>query len=283
MTAEMEKHEVDVRGASSGGEVHLVRDLLDKQLVDRRHEPMGRVDGVVLTFADGEQPRVASLESGMGVGGERVSGLLGRCVRAAGRRWGLREGKPLEIAWEDVARVGIETVLDLDANDTVALAWEHWLRERVVSRLPSLKPENKKKHEEQKPESFPPPRPSDGSDAERVPRHHVRLHRLLGRQVHDAHGKPAGRLEEAKGRMIDSQCLVEEFLLGRGGLLERLSVADLSLVPLRLLGAPHAGDGLRVPWQQMDLSDPTRPRLRCTRDELKAMQPPEEAQTANSR
>ena len=63
MTAEMEKREIDVRVA--GGDVDLVRDLLDKQLVDRRHEPMGRVDGVVLTFADGEQPRVTSLESGM--------------------------------------------------------------------------------------------------------------------------------------------------------------------------------------------------------------------------
>jgi hypothetical protein len=69
--------------------------------------------------------------------------------------------------------------------------------------------------------------------------------------------------------------VVEEFLLGRGGLLERLSVADLSLVPLRLLGARHAGDGLRISWQQMDLSDPARPRLRCRCDDLKVMPPPQ--------
>jgi sporulation protein YlmC with PRC-barrel domain len=274
MTAEVEKHEVDVRGGGVGSEVHLVRDLLDEQLFDRRHQPMGRVDGIVLAFADAEPPRVASLESGIAVASERVSRLIGRCVRAMGRRWGLREGKPLEIPWEDVARVGIETVLDLDADDTVALAWEHWLREKVVSRLPSLKPRKKQKQDEEKVESFPPRPPAD-SDREGARRHHVRLHRIVGREVHDIDGKRAGHLEEARGRVVHGQCVVEEFLLGRGGLLERLSVADLSLVPLRLLGARHAGDGFRVPWQQMDLSDPARPRLRCRCDDLKAMPPPQ--------
>src|SRR5690349_1144592 len=99
MTASgMEQNAIDVRGA--GGKVDLVRDLLDKQLVDRRHEPMGRVDGVVLTFADGEQPSVASLESAIPIAAERAARLLGRSVRGVGRRCGLREGKPMEIAWE---------------------------------------------------------------------------------------------------------------------------------------------------------------------------------------
>jgi hypothetical protein len=269
MTAGIEQHEIDVR-SGAGGAVDLVRDLLDKQLVDRRHDPMGRVDGIVLTFADDQQPSVSSLESGLGVAAERVSRLLGRGVRAAGRRWGLREGKPMEIAWRDVARVGIETVLDLNATQTLAQAWEQWLSEHVVSWLPSLKPRKEEKPQPQKPEVFPPP--SD-SAAARLPagvqRHHVRLHRILGRQVCDSQGKPAGRLEEAKGRIVNGRCVVDEFLLGRGGLLERLSVADLSMVPLRLLGAPHAANGYRVPWHQMDLTDSARLRLRCSVDELK--------------
>jgi sporulation protein YlmC with PRC-barrel domain len=272
MTAEMEKHEIDVRGA--GGEVDLVRDLLDKQLVDRQHNPMGRVDGVVLTFADGEQPCVASLESGLTVSSDRVSRLLGRFVRAAGRGWGLREGKSLEIAWRDVARVGIETVLDLEANDTAALAWEHWLEVKIISRVPSLKPAKKPREDEEKPETFPPPRPESHDHGPH--RHDVRLHRILGREVFDLQGERAGHLEEAKGRIVNGRCVVDAFLLGRGGLMERLSVADLSMIPLRALGAPHAINELRVPWNLMDFTDPARPRLRCTKDELTAMQPPPE-------
>jgi hypothetical protein len=183
----------------------------------------------------------------------------------------LRGGKPMEIAWRDVARVGIETVLDLNSADTPAPAWEQWLKEHVVAWLPSLKPPNEEKPpQQQKPETFrPAPESAAPAPGGKVPRHHVRLHRLLGRQVDDSQGKPAGHLEEARGRVVNGRCVVDEFLLGKGGLMERLSVADLSMAPLRLLGAPHAANAYRIPWQQMDLTDPARPRLRCTMDELK--------------
>ena len=71
---------VDVRGA--GGPLHLVRDLLDDQLVDNRHDPMGRVDGVVLALGEGRQPRIAFIESGITVSSGRLSRRLGHWVRA---------------------------------------------------------------------------------------------------------------------------------------------------------------------------------------------------------
>ena len=144
----MEKQAVDVRdGSGEGKEVHLVRDLLDKQLGDKDHDPLGRADGVVLVLREAEPPRVAALECGLPVVADRLHRRLGWWVRAAGLRWGLRRGRTMRVPWAKVKKVGIETELDLEADLTEALTWEHWLRDRVVGRIPSLKPKNKKQKE----------------------------------------------------------------------------------------------------------------------------------------
>jgi hypothetical protein len=144
----MEASVIDVRGA--GGGVHLVRDLLDKQLVDNRYDPVGRADGVILLVADGSQPRVTCIECGITVSTARLSRRLERWVRAAARRWGLRRGRPTRIPWSKVKKVGIETELDLQADFTPALVWEQWLWEHVVRHIPSLKPRKKQKHGEER-------------------------------------------------------------------------------------------------------------------------------------
>src|SRR3954453_13425743 len=106
--------ERDAVNIAVGGEIHLVRDLLDDQLVDRHRMPMGRADGIILAVPEGGQPRVASIESGITVASGRVGQGLGRGVSVVARRWGIRRGVPVRIAWPKVLRVGIETVLDLD-------------------------------------------------------------------------------------------------------------------------------------------------------------------------
>ena len=144
----VDRDAVDLRGGAEGAELHLVRDLLDKQLIDRHEEPMGRADGLVLTVTDGRQPYLAFVESGTTAAAERLHRRLGRWARAAARRWGLRRGKPVRIPWARVVKVGIETELDVDAGETGALVWEHWLLRHVVGRIPSLKPRNKEKEKE---------------------------------------------------------------------------------------------------------------------------------------
>jgi hypothetical protein len=42
----------------------VVREVLDKQLVDRHHRPMGRADGIVVEIRNGQAPRVMYLETG---------------------------------------------------------------------------------------------------------------------------------------------------------------------------------------------------------------------------
>jgi hypothetical protein len=256
--SDSEARKIDVRGA--GGELHVVRDLLDKQLVDRHHDPLGRVDGLIMVVPPGAPPRLATVESGITVAADRLGRRVGRFVRAVARRWGLRHGVPLRVRWSQVVSVGIEMELDLDANATPALAWEHWLGEHVVRYVPSLKPEDKKKHA---PHPDGQPEPAAPPPAKTLPRgRRVRVHKLLNRQVFGPDGKPVGRIEELRARVREGACVVEEYVLGREGLMERLSVSELSLVALGALGARRGATGRAVPWDQLDLTDPHRPRLR---------------------
>jgi sporulation protein YlmC with PRC-barrel domain len=90
----------------------------------------------------------------------------------------------------------------------------------------------------------------------------VHLELLLGRRVRDSRGRAAGRIEEVVADREDLDCVVREFHLGPHALVERLS---LPLVRI-LRGRSH---GLRrVPWDRLDLTDPVRPRLTCTLEEL---------------
>jgi hypothetical protein len=91
----------------------------------------------------------------------------------------------------------------------------------------------------------------------------VRVQDLVGRRVVDANGKGAGRIESIRASWKGDHCLVEAFELGSAALLHRLGISAA-----RLFGWPLAGEPRRVPWQQMDLSDPEKPKLRCAVEEL---------------
>ena len=85
----------------------------------------------------------------------------------------------------------------------------------------------------------------------------VRVQELVGRRVRDGDGKVVGRIESIRATWRGKECYVEAFELGTAALLTRLGLSAASLV-----GWPAAREPLRIPWQQMDLSDPEKPRLR---------------------
>src|SRR5437762_14214813 len=60
-------------------------------------------------------------------------------------------------------------------------------------------------------------------------RRQVHLERVLGLLVRDVKGRKAGHLEEAHAEVRGGECFLTEYLLGGEGLLERLSVSNLSL------------------------------------------------------
>ena len=99
-------------------------------------------------------------------------------------------------------------------------------------------------------------------------RRRVRLQDLLGRSVYDTNSERVGRIEELEAEQTGDGCHVTMFVLGGSGLLERLAVGGFK----RLFGPSRGEKGdakaQRVPWQQMDLSNPKRPKLRCTKAEL---------------
>ena len=95
----------------------------------------------------------------------------------------------------------------------------------------------------------------------------LRLESLLGHRLRGADGKPLGRIEEIVAEIRGTDWIVVEVHVGPGALLERLTELT-SLVPLfgpiqRRLGARH-----RVPWDRLDLTDPSRPRATVRRDDL---------------
>ena len=102
----------------------------------------------------------------------------------------------------------------------------------------------------------------------------VHLETLLGKKVYDAAGQVAGRIEEVRAHQtIDGCCVVDDFLLGRGALLTRLSVPNLAGVFTHWLGSYAARQATHcVPWDQLDFSDVRRPRLKCMADELKRLE-----------
>jgi hypothetical protein len=96
----------------------------------------------------------------------------------------------------------------------------------------------------------------------------IHLDDLLSRKVQDAAGKPAGRIEEVLARRKDGRYYVAEYHLGRAALNERLGLVPFSEGLIHLLGGRRRSASHKVPWDQMDLSDPLHPKLRCLVSEL---------------
>ena len=85
----------------------------------------------------------------------------------------------------------------------------------------------------------------------------VRLQDINGRNVVDPDGKVAGRIGEVIAERVGADCHVIEYLLGPAAFLGRLGITAGRLIGVKTRGP------LRVPWNQVDLSDPKKPRLRC--------------------
>jgi sporulation protein YlmC with PRC-barrel domain len=93
---------------------------------------------------------------------------------------------------------------------------------------------------------------------------HVEL--LLGEKVFTLNGLSIGRLEEIRTEINKGHFFVSEFLVGRYATLERLAEWRIGRTLLRIFAKRK--EGYRIRWDQMDLSDPARPRVLCDVDEL---------------
>jgi hypothetical protein len=113
----------------------IYRDLLDAKLRDTFRREIGRVDGVVAELREGAPPRVVHLEAGGTVAWRRAGRLLERLNRAM-RRWGAHQTEPARFPWELVEHGDDCFRVRTDADRTPAMAFESWLRENLVNRIP---------------------------------------------------------------------------------------------------------------------------------------------------
>ena len=99
----------------------------------------------------------------------------------------------------------------------------------------------------------------------------LRLDLLLNRRVYDADGAVLGRLEEVVAEVasdaLGSYYAVREYHIGQYALLESLAGASFARAVMRLFGK-RAYRRHTVPWDRMELSDPTRLRATVRRAEL---------------
>ena len=78
-----------------------------------------------------------------------------------------------------------------------------------------------------------------------------------------ANNRPLGRIEECRAEQRGNSWVVREWVIGSGGTPERLGFG------VRLILGWKAGRSFVARWDQVDLTDPDRPRLNCSVGELK--------------
>ncbi len=102
-------------------------------------------------------------------------------------------------------------------------------------------------------------------------RREIRVEQIVGRKVWARDGQSIGRIEEVRVEQQGDTHVVTEYLVGTTALLERLSLGTVEKHEGRVAG------GYRVWWHQMDLTDPTNPRLSCEVADLRELRAYSEA------
>lgn len=113
----------------------LIRDLLDKKVVDRNGREMGRVDSLVLELREDRAPRVVAIELGPSVLGSRLHPFVGRCAAALEHIFKVDQGRPVRIPISIVLECEPSVKVDLVFSESAAATVEQRLR-HLISRLP---------------------------------------------------------------------------------------------------------------------------------------------------
>ena len=106
----------------------LVRDLLDKEVVDRHGREVGRVDSIVIEVRSMAPPRVTAIELGPDVLAHRVRPVFGRWMAALEHAFGIDDGRPLRIPFSDILDIGDRVKIDRAVGETAAATLERKLR-----------------------------------------------------------------------------------------------------------------------------------------------------------
>jgi hypothetical protein len=114
----------------------LFRDILDTQIIGRREQPMGKVDGIVVEFPDKGPPRVAYVEVGVLTHARRLHPRLGSWVARWLKKRGLEKDESFRIPWAKLVPMSNALAADVDAEETPVMNLELWVRKHIVGRIP---------------------------------------------------------------------------------------------------------------------------------------------------
>ena len=115
---------------------HLVADVLDKAVMDRREQHAGRVDGIVLVLRRDRPPRVAAIEISPITLLNRINRRVARWFARLDGRFGADRGRPVRIPWVRLTHHRKYVQLDVDVDETPINAVEKRLRAAFVERIP---------------------------------------------------------------------------------------------------------------------------------------------------
>ena len=109
----------------------LMRDLVDKQLMDSQGERITKVAGVEAEPREGARPVVRTLLVGPEPLARRIGPRVGRLMeRITGGR------REVRIRWKWVEHAGPDVKLNVPASATGATHAEDWAREKIIDRIP---------------------------------------------------------------------------------------------------------------------------------------------------
>ncbi|MBV9211422.1 MAG: hypothetical protein JOZ52_12365 [Acidobacteria bacterium] len=117
--------------------VDLIRDVLDKQLVDRNERKMGKVDGLVMQLREGEPPRVSFIEVSTITLARRLHPRLAKIVARLSRKLGGEQhAEPFRLPWSKLTLTGNDVTVGVDSDKTPSQDWQRWLKRNLIGRIP---------------------------------------------------------------------------------------------------------------------------------------------------
>lgn len=113
--------------------IHLIRDVLDAQIVDGNKQRLGKADGILLELRPHGRPRVSAIQVGAPVFARRLKRPLRSIVEWFARKW---HAEVMTIPWPQVRDVAVDIEVVLEGHEPESRTWEHWLAEHVIAKIP---------------------------------------------------------------------------------------------------------------------------------------------------
>jgi sporulation protein YlmC with PRC-barrel domain len=111
-------------------------DLLDRQVLDRDGQAVGKVDDMELAVAEDGSLSVAAILVGAQAWGRRLGGRLGATITGMASRLQQRTPPgPIRIPIDLVREIGAAVSLSVSRDLLVEPELEAWLREHLISRI----------------------------------------------------------------------------------------------------------------------------------------------------